>query len=429
MPQPFERTSLAKRRSAERVVLVAGGIPMRALFFAVVLLPFANGCSLALDLDQFLGGDAGGQADAGEQSDGGMEPCVPPPGSTGCPVQMAAGADFTCARFQTGEVSCWGNDARGQLGDGDPQDGSRPTPGPLVRDLPDAIDLTANGNQACAVRGEGGRVVCWGEIHVRAEHSPVVVEDISDAVQVSAGLSHRCALTSNAAVHCWGSNIFGQVGTGNPEDSAPPPAEVALPSVEQVSAGYEHTCARTASGRVYCWGANHYGQLGLDGLEFSRTPLMVAEIDDAEDISAGSYHTCALRRRGGVLCWGANDNGQLGRGRETTSPSSPRPVVNLSDAVEVHAGSAHTCARRENGDVVCWGANDRGQLGVGAAVPDATTPTKVSNVDGARSLEAGENHNCALLGNEAVCWGANESGQLGDGSTSTRYRPFEKVRF
>lgn len=103
--------------------------------------------------------------------------------------------------------------------------------------------------------------------------------------------------------------------------------------------------------------------------------------------------------------------------------------MNLSDAVEVHAGSAHTCARRENGDVVCWGANDRGQLGVGAAVPDATTPTKVSNVDGARSLEAGENHNCALLGNEAVCWGANESGQLGDGSTSTRYRPFEKVRF
>ena len=52
----------------------------------------------------------------------------------------------------------------------------------------------------------------------------------------------------------------------------------------------------------------------------------------------------------------------------------------------------------------CWGANNRGQLGVG--LPDV--------VD---RLWAGFSHACALVNNgEVWCWGANDVGQLGDGT-------------
>jgi alpha-tubulin suppressor-like RCC1 family protein len=41
------------------------------------------------------------------------------------------------------------------------------------------------------------------------------------------------------------------------------------------------------------------------------------------------------------------------------------------------AGGLHTCALLESGSVLCWGANDRGQLGDGAMVPARGVPALV----------------------------------------------------
>jgi alpha-tubulin suppressor-like RCC1 family protein len=44
--------------------------------------------------------------------------------------------------------------------------------------------------------------------------------------------------------------------------------------------------------------------------------MKLETIDNVKQVAAGSSHTCAIINDGDVMCWGANDDGQLGLGWE-----------------------------------------------------------------------------------------------------------------
>ncbi len=76
-------------------------------------------------------------------------------------------------------------------------------------------------------------------------------------------------------------------------------------------------------------------------------------------LSAGELHTCARKADGTLWCWGNNAHGQLGGSGTATQPS-PSPVSSLGGVVaEVAAGHQHTCARKTDGTLLCWGATMR----------------------------------------------------------------------
>src|SRR5690606_6342773 len=113
-----------------------------------------------------------------------------------------------------------------------------------------------------------------------------------------------------------------------------------------------------------CWGANEVGQLGTGTTHSAPSPTPVANLSDASAISAGYEHVCARTARGSVVCWGNGTRGQLGDGvRRTGGTSSNVPVAGIRSGKGVAAGGNHSCAPTDARTILCWGANDRQQLG------------------------------------------------------------------
>lgn len=255
----------------------------------------------------------------------------------------------------------------------------------------------------------------------------IVVNGVTlQVTKIAAGLSHTCAITTEGAAKCWGSNAYGFLGNGTTSASSTPVAVAGLESgVVDISAGQNHTCAVTSAGAAKCWGHNGRGQIG-DGTYTQRnTPVAVIGLSGGvEDISAGNAYTCAVVS-GAAKCWGFNNNGQLGDGSASQSPT-PLAVSGLSAGVAGIATSYYsTCAVLASGAGKCWGYNNRGQLGNNSTT-DSRTPVTVQGVTNIASITVGADYACAVtkLG-AAKCWGGNASGQLGNGTSSGSLSPVD----
>ena len=355
---------------------------------------------------------------------------ITPPASDS-PVDIAAGIRHTCMLYERGDIWCWGENENGQLGDGEFGTNVYSTIPVKVRGINDAVAIAAGWEHTCAVHATG-EVSCWGDdSHGELGNGetadfvarPVKVVNMTDAVAVTAGHWHTCVLRRAGNVSCWGGDHDGQLGDGHigdEFDSSVPVETIGISDAVSVSAGGEHTCAVHATGEISCWGDNWLGELGTGeaGNEFdSGVPRQVSDIADAVAVSSGDWHTCAVHATGGVSCWGDNSDDQLGSILDwpNTLSAVPLNVSGMTDVVSVSSGSSHTCALRENGGVSCWGRNASGQLGT-PDIPFSAAPISVEGIDDATALAAGAGHTCAVRESGGVfCWGSNYHGQLGHG--------------
>lgn len=441
-------------------------------------------------------------------------------------VEIAAGWYHTCAALSDGSVKCWGYGRVGQLGYADTEhlgDDETLAAVGAVQVGETVVSLATGLFHTCAIV-DGGHVRCWGYgdsgrlgyanlDNIGDDEVPAAAGnvDVGDAaVDIAAGFAHTCVVLTSGFVRCWGDGQFGQLGTGSTvdigDDETPannPPVLSSLVNECQLDtdecapnatcidelpgyacecspgfAGDGFTCddvdecdAATAgcgdnavcenvTGGFVCSCAEGYVGDGFtcvdvdecsaglacdpnatctnttggfecscdfgyegDGFVCSRSGTYIAQV------VAGERHTCVRISDGTVRCWGANQRGQLGLGSTQTIgddelPSSASDVQVGGVVTQLAIGRHHTCALLDTGAVRCWGYGGLGQLGYGNTntVGDDEDPSDAGDVPVGGAVDqiaAGKDHTCALLETGAVrCWGAGAAGRLGYGSTT-----------
>lgn len=162
------------------------------------------------------------------------------------------------------------------------------------------------------------------------------------------------------------------------------------------------------------WGYNGVGETGNGRTEFAAPPLPVVGLTDALSVAAGSSHGLAIRQDRSVWTWGYNNVGQLGDGT-TTNRQVPVPT-DITSATAVAGGGWHSLALLADGTVLAWGYNNAGQLGIGGTT-NQVWPAPVAGLIDVVAIAAGGYHTLALTRDGRVwSWGANNYGQLGRAS-------------
>ncbi|CAE7748397.1 UVR8 [Symbiodinium microadriaticum] len=208
-----------------------------------------------------------------------------------------------------------------------------------------------------------------------------VAFDGKKIVALAAGEQHTAAITDSGELWTWGYNDDGELGIGDTTDRhAPVKVSVNGQKIVAVAAGDDHTAAITDSGELWTWGYNSNGQLGIGGTTNRHAPVKVSvNGQKIVAVAAGSFHSAAITDSGELWTWGWNGNGQLGVGDTTDRHAPVKVSVNGQKIVAVAAGSFHTAAITDSGELWTWGNNDAGKLGAGDS-RDRHLPAKAAAV-------------------------------------------------
>lgn len=279
-------------------------------------------------------------------------------------LMISTGAEHTIAIKTDGTLWAWGSNTSGQLGDGTT----------IKKNIPIQIG-TDNNWQSVSTKG-------WTSFGIK----------------------------NNGTLWGWGQNTVSNIGLGYYSLNITVPTQVGIENNwKNIYAGHDHNIAIKTDNTLWCWGSNAFGQVGT-GVFLGNylTPTQVGTNTDWKTASTGLYHTLAIKNNGTLWAWGSNENGALGDGT-TTNKNLPIQIGTSTDWNILSATYNSSYGIKNDGSAWAWGNNSNYELGNGSTT-NSYLPIQIGNESNWKSISCRASHEIALkTDNSIFYWGNNNN--------------------
>lgn len=189
---------------------------------------------------------------------------------------------------------------------------------------------------ACAVldtpRNNGSNLRCWGpEVSLK-------IPTWNDAVTVSGGDRHACALRLNGDVKCWGTTHIDEKNNYSADWAGKFPQPPANLKAKAIASSDNLACAIKEDDTFICWN----GPYSTDPVPTMPSDLKVKHITVGGERRTNG-HVCVIKMNDTLKCWG-----------DTENPAVKNYTAGLK-VKSVGAGDQITCAVGIDGTAQCWG--------------------------------------------------------------------------
>ena len=266
--------------------------------------------------------------------------------------------------------------------------------------------------------------------------------------RIICGVFHSFILKESGELFAFGYNKSGELGLSDNNNRNIPTLLMQDKEIQNVVCGSYHTFILKESGELFAFGRNRFGQLGLGDNKNRSVPTLVMQDKTIRQIVCGTCHSFILKESGELFAFGYNYNGQLGLGDnkkrkiptllmktgDDIVPSLNLPVrdkVKDNTIRQIVCGCYHSFILKKSGELLAFGCNYNGQLGLGDnkdrniptllmktgddIVPSLNLPVRDKVKDNTiRQIVCGNFHSFILKeSGELFAFGYNSCGQLG----------------
>jgi alpha-tubulin suppressor-like RCC1 family protein len=314
----------------------------------------------------------------------------------------------------------------------------------------------------------------WGS----SRRSPILLSQSNPWITINCGGDHNMAIRNDGTIWGWGSNQFGQVGSGTTDaNGRSSPVQIGTMTWKSIDPIGANTLGIRSDNTLWSWGWNVNGQLGLGDAVNRSSPVQVGTRLWLSAKPGVWYSARAIRDDGTLWVWGTsaalglnessiNRSSPVQIGTETdwlylhgnysddaatfvgkTNKSlyvstngiervvagisflktSPVQVTSVKNWKSIHSGTSFTIAISNNGSIWGWGNRSNGALGDNIVLPQfQESPVQIGTLTTWVSASAGDSHIAAVRTDGTIwTWGLNTSGQLGLNDSSNRSSPVQ----
>lgn len=170
--------------------------------------------------------------------------------------------------------------------------------------------------------------------------------------------------------------------------------------VYKVHSGHQSTCYTNFYNlKLLCFGNNLQGKNDIPQ-DIIQLPVL--------NFTSGYTHTCAVKLQMNIICWGANEFGQV---------DVPSLLSNSHLVMMLDSGNHHNCIIDFNGTIGCWGNDTYGQTSVPGVIRE-TEGNENIDINRHGGVEGGIGDANSTL---------NRSGNSDQINGNVRYQPYLKA--